>query len=77
MATDKPKRRKAAPTSASRNVKTSLTLDVDLHSRLSLAASLAGVSNNAFIADVLKDALKGLIVIDKRSSRGDVDPSSE
>lgn len=77
MATEKPKRRKAAPTSASRTVKTSLTLDVDLHSRLSLAASLAGMSNTAYVTGVLREALKGLIVIDKRNSRDDVDPSSE
>lgn len=77
MATEKPKRRKAAPASSSRTVKTSLTLDVDLHSRLSLAAALAGMSNTAYVADVLREALKGLIVIDKRSSRDDVDPSGK
>ena len=77
VATEKPKRRKAAPASSSRTVKTSLTLDVDLHSRLSLAAALAGMSNTAYVADVLREALKGLIVIDKRSSRDDVDPSGK
>lgn len=77
MATEKARRRKPAVASTDRTVKTSLVLSVELHSKLSAAASLSSQSNNAFITDVLTEALRGLVLIDRRKSGGQADPSSE
>lgn len=77
VATQPPRRRKAADASPKKTVKTSLTLDVDLHARLNAAASLAGTSTNAFVVDVLTEALRGLILIDKRKSGGQDDSTTQ
>lgn len=76
MAAQTPRRRKAAEPPKSKSVKTSLTLDMGLHSRLSAAASMAGMSNNAFVVEVLAEALKGLVIIDRRRNSGDVGSDS-
>ena len=77
VATEKPKRRKPADTPASKSIKTSLTVATDLHARWSAAASLRGISNNAFAVEVLTDALRGLLLIDRRKSSGDADSASD
>lgn len=77
VATQPTRRRKSAGASSSRTIKTSLTLDSDLHARLNAAASLAGTSTNAFVVDVLIEALRGLILIDKRKTAGQDDSSTQ
>jgi hypothetical protein len=71
------KRRKPADAGQKRTVKTSLSLDTDLHARVNAAASLAGTSTNAFIVEVLTEALRGLILIDRRKSSGPDDSATE
>lgn len=77
MATDKPRVRKAAPTPSRRTVKSSLLVDAELHARWSAAASLRGTSNNAFAVEALTEALKGLVIIDRRKSAGRAESSDE
>jgi len=77
VATQVTKRRKPADAGQKRTVKTSLSLDTDLHARVNAAASLAGTSTNAFIVEVLTEALRGLILIDRRKSSGPDDLASQ
>lgn len=67
-----PRSRKSAAPQAGRTVKASLLVDVETHARWSAAASLGGMTNNAFAVEALKAALKGIVVVDRRKS-GDPD----
>jgi predicted transcriptional regulator len=53
---------------------TSVRLDVSVHSRLSAAASMAGKDKSRFIAELIADALRGLVIIDRRGGAGGGDP---
>lgn len=77
MATESPRRRKPASPAKRRTVKTTVVVDVDTHSRWALAAALRGLDRSAWAAEVITEALKGLIVIDKRKSSASVDLSDE
>jgi hypothetical protein len=77
VATKKPIRRGSANPPTSRTVRASLTIDNDLHTRWGVAASIAGVDRNAFAVDLLRTALSGIVIIDRRKSAGGVDPSGE
>jgi hypothetical protein len=77
VATQATRRRKPADAGQKRTVKTSLSLDTDLHARVNAAASLAGTSTNAFIVEVLTESLRGLILIDRRKSSGPDDLASQ
>jgi hypothetical protein len=50
---------------------TSVRLDVATHSRLSAAASLAGVDKSAFCAKAIQEALTGIVVFDRRAGRSE------
>lgn len=76
MATAKPRGRKTAAADQSRTVKASLLCDVETHARWSAAASLRGMTNNAFALEALKEALRGLVIIDRRKSGGRVESDS-
>jgi hypothetical protein len=58
-------------------VKTTVVLGGTTHSRMSAAASIAGKSHSAWMAEVIEAALKGLVIIDRRSSADQLDPSAE
>ena len=77
MASQTPHRRKPADSQASRTVKASVVLDVGTNARLSAAAALEGIDKSAFIARCLTEALKGIVVFDRRKSADGADPSSE
>jgi hypothetical protein len=65
-----PRKRKAAAPPTERTVKTSLVMGAQLHLQLSAAASLAGKDRNALAIEILTDALRGLIVVDRRKTTG-------
>jgi hypothetical protein len=62
--------RKQKPVSASkeRPVKTTLSLDVDLHSRLSAMASRRRVGISALAVSFIREGLRGFVVIDRSES---------
>ena len=68
------RRRKTEDTQEGRSVKVSCSLDVATHARLCAAASLRGVSISTYIEDAVKEALKGIVVIDRR--KGDNQPEA-
>lgn len=72
-----PRRRKSADPSVSRTVKTTVVLDANTHARLAAAASMDGMDRSAWAARCIADALKGVVVIDRRKSNDHVDPSGE
>lgn len=63
-----PNRRKSAVTQAERTVKATVVVDVDLHVRWAAAAAMAGMDRSAWAAAVLKDALRGVVVMDRRKT---------
>lgn len=77
MAPEKTPKRKATAAPARKTVKTSVLLDAETHARLAVAASIAGQDKNAFLNSVLAEALRGIVIIDRRKSAGRVDSSGE
>lgn len=65
MATPAPRRRKSAEAAISAQVKSSLTVGRDLHSRWQAAASLRGMTANALAVEALTEALRGIVVVDR------------
>lgn len=61
------RRRKTAEPQERRSVKVSCGIDVATHARLCAAAALRGVTITALIEDAIKESLKGIVVIDRRS----------
>lgn len=70
-----PRRRKSADAKSSRTVKTSCSLDAATHARLCAAASLGNVSIAEFLESAVREALKGVVVIDRRFKVGDLGES--
>jgi hypothetical protein len=58
-----------------RTVKTSLVIGASLHLQLSAAASIAGVDRNALAIEILTEALRGIVVVDRRKNPGQSGPS--
>jgi hypothetical protein len=56
-------------------VKTSVVLDADTHGRLVVAATLRGVDRSTYAAEVLREALKGVVYFDKAMSADPVEAS--
>jgi hypothetical protein len=77
VATNKARGRKGVATHPSKTVKATVVVDVDLHAKWSAAASLRGMDRSAWAAEVLAEALKGLLIIDRRKGSGRVDSSHE
>lgn len=77
MAAQPPRRRGPADPSARKTVKTSLVVDTDLHVRWATAAAMSGQDRNAFAVDVLRAAVKHLVIIDRKKTPGRVDPAGE
>lgn len=63
-----PRKRTSAGPQARTSVKASLLVDVETHARWSAAAALRGMDRNAFAVEALKEALRGIIVVDRRKS---------
>ena len=68
MATPVPRKRKAAAPQAERTVKTSLVIGASLHLQLSAAASIAGKDRNALAIEILTEALRGIVIVDRRKT---------
>lgn len=77
MATAKQNRRKPAVASPGRTVKTSLILDADLHIRLAAASAMKGVSANAFVCEVLTEALRSIVVFDRRKNSDEAESAHQ
>ena len=75
MATPAPRKRKSAAPQTERTVKTSLVMGASLHLQLSAAASMAGVDRNALAIEILTEALRGIVVVDRRKNSGRSAPS--
>jgi hypothetical protein len=70
MPTPAPRKRKPATVQSERTVKTSLVMGASLHLQLSVAASIAGVDRNALAVEILTEALRGIVVVDRRKTAG-------
>jgi hypothetical protein len=66
MATPAPRKRRSADPQTERTIKTSLIPDVELHTKLAAAAAMQGVDRNALAVGILSDALRGIVVMDRR-----------
>jgi hypothetical protein len=71
MATPVPRRRKSADAAISPTVKSSLHVSRELHSRWQAAASIRGMTANAFAVEALTEALRGIVVIDRNRAKPD------
>jgi hypothetical protein len=61
-------KRKPGSASKERPVKTTLSLDVDLHSRLCAMASRRRVGISALAESFIREGLRGFVVIDRSES---------
>jgi hypothetical protein len=77
VATQGPRRRGSADPPASKTVKATVCLDVGTHARVSAAAALAGLDKSAWMNRAITEALKGIVVIDRRKAAGRADLSGE
>jgi hypothetical protein len=68
MATPVPRKRKTAVPQAERTVKTSIVMGASLHLQLAAAAAIAGKDRNALAVEILTEALRGLVVVDRRKT---------
>jgi hypothetical protein len=75
MPTPAARKRKAATVQDERTVKTSLVMGASLHLQLSAAASMAGKDRNALAVEILTEALRGIVVVDRRKNPGRSGPS--
>ena len=66
MSAQVPRRRKPAVPPSGKSVKASILVDVELHARWAAAAALRGMDRSAFAVEALKEACKGIIVVDRR-----------
>jgi hypothetical protein len=73
---DKPRRRKPAAPPSRRQVKASVLVDAELSARWAAAAALRGQTRNAFAIDALTEALRGIVVFDRRKSAGHASPDT-
>ena len=63
-------KRKPVSASKERPVKTTLSLDVDLHSRLCAMASRRRMGISALAVSFIRERLRGVVVIDRSESSG-------
>jgi hypothetical protein len=77
VAAQTPHSRKPAGQQAGRTVKASVSLDVGTHAKLSAAAALEGVDKSTFMSRCITEALKGIVVFDRRKSADGAGPAVE
>ncbi len=68
MAKEPAQGRGSAAPQVPKSVMASVRLDVATHARVSAAAALAGMDKSAWMSRAIRDALKGVVVIDRRKS---------
>ncbi len=66
MTSPAPRKRKPAIPQGRQSVKASILVDVETHARWAAAAALRGMDRNAFAVEALKEALRGIVVVDRR-----------
>jgi hypothetical protein len=71
MATPAQRRRKSADAAVSATVKSSIVVSRDLHTRWHAAASMRGMTANALAVEVLAEAFRGIVVIDRNRAKTD------
>jgi hypothetical protein len=76
MATPAPRKRKTAAPQNERTVKTSLVMGASLHTQLAAAAALQGVDRNALAISILTEALRGIVIMDRRKNSGRLDTTN-
>jgi hypothetical protein len=76
MATPVPRKRKAAAPQNERTVKTSLVMGASLHTQLAAAAAMQGTDKNALIVEILTEALRGIVIMDRRKNSGRLDTTN-
>ncbi len=77
MAAQTPHRRKSADSQTSRTVKASVVLDVGTNARLAAASALEGIDKSTYMARVITESLRGIVVFDRRKSADGADLASE
>jgi hypothetical protein len=77
VATQLNRSRKPADLQASRSVKCSVLLDVGTNARLAAAAALEGLDKSAWMSRAITEALKGIVVFDRRKSADGADSSAQ
>jgi hypothetical protein len=71
VAAQLPRKRGSATASPRRFVSASVRLDVNTHARVAAAAALAGIDRSTWINRAIDEALRGIVVFDKRSKSAD------
>jgi hypothetical protein len=71
--TPAPRRRKIAVPQTDRTVKATVIVDADTHVRWAAAAAMANMDRSAWAAVVIREALRGVIVVDRRKTAGQPD----
>ena len=66
-----PRRRKPAIAAPSASVKSSIVVSREVHTRWQAAASIRGMTANAFAVEALTTALRGILVIDRNRVKAD------
>lgn len=66
--TPAPRRRKSAVTQEARTVKTTVVIDADTHVRWAAAAAMANMDRSAWAAAVIREACRGIVVMDRRKT---------
>lgn len=66
--TPAPRRRKSAVTQEARTVKTTVVIDADTHVRWAAAAAMANMDRSAWAAAVIREAVRGIVVMDRRKT---------
>lgn len=70
MSAPTPRRRKSAVPPSGRYVKASILVDVELHARWAAAAALRSMDRSAFAVEAIREACKGIVLVDRRKSNG-------
>lgn len=55
----------------------SVKLDVATHTRVGVAASLAGMDKSAWMSKLIRDAVKGIVIIDRRKGESNPDTTED
>jgi len=77
VAAQTPRRRGSAEPAARKSVMASVKLDVATHTRVGVAASLAGTDKSTWMSKLITDAVQGIVIIDRRSAGSRPDPTPE
>lgn len=72
MSAPTPRPRKSAVPQEGKGVKASILVDARTHALWAAAAALRGMDRSAFAVEAIKDACRGLVLVDRRKAPGSV-----